>query len=56
MVAQRLHEFGFGDRLIVGANQYPGDRPLHIDRLGKREQTRQLFQAFAIDLYARDCQ
>ena len=48
MVAQSLHEFGFADRLVVGADQYPRNGPLHIDRLGKWKQTRQFFQAFSI--------
>src|ERR1700694_1970974 len=47
-LTQCSHELGCGNRLEIRADQDPGDSPLHVYGLGKREQTRQLYQTFAI--------
>ena len=44
-LTQHARHFGFGEQLIVGANEDGGDGPLHVDRLGDREEARQLGEA-----------
>ena len=45
MVAQQADELGFGDRVVVRANQDSGDGPLHVHRFGERIQARDFVQA-----------